>query len=109
MSPGCIGYRRVFHVPLECLNGGSHGRSWRSRQFDLDGNSPAAVSTTKSTFVPANVRQEFPESLVFFDIGGNEGSHPAVTGGAQCGPSTRIARRIVSKMKLPENLTLEVD
>ena len=31
-------HRYTFHVPLKCLNGGSHSRSWRSGQFDLDGN-----------------------------------------------------------------------
>ena len=43
-------HRYAFHVSLECLNGSSHGRSWSSGQFNLDGNQPCGSLDHKVHF-----------------------------------------------------------
>ena len=78
------GHRRVCHVPLKCifLAVAMAGRGV-ANSLNSMATSPATVLITKSTSVPANVRQKIPEPLVFFDISGDKSSHPAVAGGVQ--------------------------
>ena len=81
MSPGCTTYSSIaaFSMsPWNVLIAAVIACRGVADSLTLMATSPAAVSITKSTSVPANVRQKFPEPLVFFDFSGDEGSHPVV-------------------------------